>query len=132
MIKFDKMSWAPRLALLMALVVALVTTAAKAEAAFVGSQESLSQAMVQQDAATVQRVLQNKMVRERLAALGYSPAEVESRLAQLSDADRHALATQLDNLAPAGDGVGLVIGVLLIILLIILIIKLLDKRVVVS
>lgn len=130
--KLDKMPWAPRLALLLALALAMAATVSKAEAAFVDSQESLTQAMIQHDAAAVQRVLQNKMVSQRLEALGYSPAEVQSRLAQLSDQDRHALATQIDNLAPAGDGVGLVIGVLLIILLIILIIKLLDKRVVVS
>jgi hypothetical protein len=132
MINIVNMRWIPRLALLLAVLVAVMTTVAKAEAAFVGSEESLSQVMAGRDAATVQRVLQNKMVRERLQELGYSPAEVESRLAQLSDQDRHALATQLDNLAPAGDGVGLAIGILLIILLIILIIKLLDKRIVVS
>ncbi|KMY66826.1 hypothetical protein AAU61_12580 [Desulfocarbo indianensis] len=126
-----KSPWAARVALLLTLLVALATTVAKAEAAFIPSEESLSQAMAGRDAATVQRVLQNKMVQTRLQELGYSTQEIQDRLAQLSDADRHALATQLDNLAPAGDGVGLVIGVLIIILLIILILKLLDKRVVV-
>ncbi len=132
MVKLSKMLWAPRIALVLAVLVALAATVAKAEAAFVGSEESLSQVMAGRDAGTVQKLLQNKMVRERLQALGYRPAEVEARLALLSDQDRQALASQLDNLAPAGDGVGLVIGVLLIILLVILIIKLLDKRVVVS
>lgn len=127
-----KSKWIPYIAIILSVFVGVVTTVAKAEAAFVGSEESLSQLMRSQDAATVQRVLENKMVQQRLQALGYSPEEIQSRLDQLNDSERHALATQIDELVPAGDGVGLIIGVLLIILLIVVILAVVDKKIVVT
>jgi hypothetical protein len=86
----------------------------------------------QQDLATLQRALENKLVQERLKALGYSDEEIKARLDQLSDGDLHNFATQIDTLTAGGDGLGLVIALLVIIILVIIILKLMDKKIVVS
>jgi hypothetical protein len=121
-----------RTAFLLIVVMGLLSGVPRVEAGFVpsGLIES-GQAGRVQDAAAVQKVLENRMVSERLATLGYDRSEIDARLSRLSDAEMHSLATQLDSLAPGGDVVGLVIGILVIVLLIVVIVKLMDKTIVV-
>ena len=125
-------TWVSHVALALSVIMVLITTVARAEAAFIGSQESVAQLMRGQDTDAVQRVLENKIIQQRLQALGYTPQEVQSRLDLLSDQERHALATQIDELVPAGNGLGLVISVLIIVLLVVVILKVLDKRIIVT
>lgn len=81
----------------------------------------------------IQRFIETKIVRERLAELNFTKEEITSRLAELSDAQLHDIATQIDNLKAGGDsGLGVVIAVLVIIILVIIIIRLLGRRVVVA
>ena len=54
--------------------------------------------------------------------------EITSRLDQLSDAQLHQVASQIEALQPGGDAAGLVIAVLLIVTLVIVLIYLLDRR----
>jgi len=81
--------------------------------------------------ATIQKALEQKLVRERLKDLGYTDDEIKARLDQLSDAEVHSLATQLDSLAPGGE-LGLVIAILVIIILVIVILMLTGHRVHIS
>lgn len=69
----------------------------------------------------VQRVLENKMVRQRLADLGFTSEEINNRLAAVSDAQLHELAMQIDALVPGGDLDGL-LGTILTIALIVLVV----------
>ena len=55
-----------------------------------------------EDLATVQRVLEQDAVRDRLRALGLGEAEVAARLARLDDGELRELAARLDELAPGG------------------------------
>ncbi len=85
------------------------------------------------DLATLQKALEHKMVKERLANLGLTPDEVQTRLDRLSDQQLHNAARQLDNLKVGGDGgIGIVIGLLIIAILVVLLIQLTGHRVIVK
>ncbi|WP_029896743.1 PA2779 family protein [Desulfohalovibrio reitneri] len=105
------------LASCMAVLMCLVSFVPRVQAGFVPSHRSLSADVRADDLATVQQTLENKVVRERLADLGYSPGEVEQRLAALSDRELHTLASQLEALdAGAGAG-GVIIAIVIIAIL---------------
>ena len=73
----------------------------------------------QADIQKIQKVLEVKMVSERLKALGFTPGEIQARLSQLNDQQIHQMAQKLDDLSVGGDG-----AVVLIILLVLIIIGL--------
>ena len=104
------------------------------EAAFVPSEALVfSSAARLSDVATVQAVLENKLVRQRLQDLGFSADEVSARLSQLSDQQIHSIAQKLDDLKVGADsGLGIIIAVLVIIALVLLIIHLSGHKVIVT
>jgi len=101
----------------------------KAEAGLVPTAMTMASELRSQDLASVQKVLEHKAVKARLASLGYSDAEVSAKLSQVSDSELHSLASQLDALDAGGDGIGIIIGLLVIVLLVVVILKLSDKTV---
>ena len=85
------------------------------------------------DLQRVQRVLEAKVVQQRLADYGLSPDEINARLNQLSDAQLHQLATQIDAMIPAGDaGLGIVVALLVIAILAVILIYLLGHRITIA
>ena len=85
------------------------------------------------DLATLQTALEQKMVKERLANLGLTHDEIQTRLGQLSDQQLHNVARQLDDLKVGGDsGIGIVVGILVIAILVVLLIQLTGHRVIVK
>ncbi len=84
------------------------------------------------DVERIRKVLETKMIRERLHALGFSEEEIQTRLKQLSNDQIHRLALQIDELKVAGNGGEAVIIVLLILILVALIIYLTGHRVIVK
>jgi hypothetical protein len=70
-----------------------------------------------QDLATVNSALAREEVRAQFAALGVEPAQVESRLAALTDSELRTLAGQVNEL-PAGADALAVIGIVFLVLLI--------------
>jgi Family of unknown function (DUF6627) len=54
------------------------------------------------DLQKIQKVLETKMVRERLENLGFTEDEIQRRLSQLSDEQIHNLALKLDQLRVGG------------------------------
>ena len=119
-------------AFLMVFVMTLVGFVPQVEAGFVSSTDAYTVMDRRQDLDVVQNKLENKMVTKRLEEFGYSKAEVQSRLAQLSDEEVHNLATQVGDIDVAGGALGFVIAVLIIAVLVIVILKLSDKTVTVS
>jgi hypothetical protein len=81
------------------------------------------------DLQRIQKVLEMKMISERLGQLGFTADEIQARLNQLSDDQVHQFARQLDQLKVGGDGVGIVIGLLVIAILIVILIYLLGHRI---
>jgi hypothetical protein len=85
------------------------------------------------DLATVQKALEMKMVKERLANLGYTHEEIQGRISQLSDQQLHSAAQQLDNLKVGGDdGLGIIIALLVIAILVVLVLQLTGHKVIVK
>jgi hypothetical protein len=70
-----------------------------------------------QDLATVNAALAREEVRAQFASLGVSPAQVESRVAALTDPELRTLAGQMGEL-PAGADALAVIGIVFLVLLI--------------
>ncbi|MBW1981176.1 MAG: PA2779 family protein [Deltaproteobacteria bacterium] len=118
--------------LVMVVLVSLFSLVPRVEASFISSSEGFTTDLRQHDLATVQKVLEQKLVKQRLEALGYSQTEIQERLGQLSNEELHSLATQIDTLAPGGDALGVIIALLVIVLLVVLILKLLDKTIIIS
>jgi hypothetical protein len=84
------------------------------------------------DIEKIQKVLEMKMVRERLEKLGFAQDEIQSRLSSLSDRQVHNLALQIDEIKVGGDGLGIIIALLVITILVVLLIQLTGHRVVVT
>jgi len=85
-----------------------------------------------QDSSNIRQVIENKMVSERLAQLGFTQEEVTNRLSQLSDQQLHKLAVNLDEIKTGGDGLGLVIAILVIAILVVILIQITGHKVVVK
>ena len=119
---------------LMLVSFSILSFAPRVDAAHISNYDMLSGQVKDKDAdtSTIQRALENKMVVERLEALGYTKEEISDRLAMLTPEERHDLATRIDSLH-SGQGVwGIVIGVLVVVLIVLLILHFTDKRVVVQ
>ena len=80
----------------------------------------------------VRRALEHRLVAQKLRDYGVARAQVESRLAELSDRDLHDLASVSKGLPSGSDGLGSLVTVLVIILLVIVILKLLNKEIVIK
>ena len=84
------------------------------------------------DLGKIQKVLEMKMVRERLEKLGFAQDEIQSKLSSLSDQQMHNLALQIDEIKTGGDGAGIVVAILVIVILFVLLLWLMDHKVVVT
>ena len=87
-------------------------------AGIVGTSAAVSAARQETPLSTVQAAIARDDVRARLAELGVDAAELDGRLAALSEAELAMLAEKLDQ-APAGaDDLLVIIGVVFVILMI--------------
>ena len=121
-----------RIAIMLVVSMVLISIVPQVDAAFISSDESFSYNMRQQDTATIKKVLEQKLVKQRLKALGYSEDEVKARLDKLSDNELHSFATQLDALAAGGDVLGVLVVILVIVGIIALILYITDKKIVIQ
>jgi len=112
----------------------IIGIAPKVEAGFAPSEAiALSKVDRAADLERIQKVLETKMIRERLEKLGFTQDEINSRLSQLSDQQIHQLALQLDDLKVGkSDALGVIIALLVIAILVIIILQLTGHRVVVT
>ena len=100
------------------LCVALVSTAftGSVQAAVIGTQQAMSADARLAAESSVRESMARDDVRQAMLRLGADPAQVDGRIASLSDAELMQVQGQLDR-APAG-GVLAVIGVVFVVLLI--------------
>ena len=119
------------IAVMLVVVMGVVSLVPRVEASFVPSDQSPSSISRQDDMATIQKALEQKLVRERLKDLGYTEEEIKARLDRLSDAEVHSLASQLDSLMPAGSWEAVLVVILLIAILVVLILMWTGKKLVV-
>ena len=78
-----------------------------------------------QDLATVNAALAREEVRAQFEALGVEPAQIESRIAALTDAELRTLAGQMADM-PAGADALAVIGIVFLVLLILEVVGVTD------
>ncbi|MBE7415841.1 MAG: PA2779 family protein [Deltaproteobacteria bacterium] len=83
------------------------------------------------DIARVQRVLESKLVADKLEQAGLSEAEINERLGKLSDSELHSFASQLESLYPGGDALSAIIALLIIVILVLVVLKLADRKIVI-
>ncbi len=121
-----------RIAIMLVVSIALISIVPQVEASFISSDESFSYNMRQQDTATIKKIIEQKLVKQRLKTLGYSEDEVKARLDKLSDNELHRFATQLDTLTVGGDALGVLVAILVIVAIIALILFITGKRVVIQ
>ena len=88
-----------------------------AAAGIVGTADAVAAVQQQDHRGSVQDVLARADVREQMVGLGVDPAEVEARIAAMTDAEVATLATRLEG-APAGGDALAVIGIVFVVLMI--------------
>ena len=83
---------------------------------------SLSQIGRNSDLLKIQKVLESKMIRERLSQLGFTEEGIRSRLTQLSDEQIHQIALKIDELKVGSDtGEAVIIGFVIVILIVVVV-----------
>lgn len=106
----------------------------KVEAGFAPSNAiALAQVDRAADMDKIQKILETKMIRDRLEKFGFTQEEINNRLSQLSDQQIHQLALQLDNLKVGkDDALGIIIALLVIAILVVILLQLTGHRVIVT
>ncbi len=102
----------------------------RAEAGFVSSTGTSSDCRAA-DIAAIQKALERKIVSETLHKMGYTNAEIQSRLAGMTDQELHLLASRIDDAKAAGDGAEVLIIALFIVIIVLLALYLTGHRVVI-
>jgi hypothetical protein len=67
------------------------------------------------DLEKIRKVLEMKMVRERMKEFGFTASEIEKRLSELSDDQLHQIALQLDEVKVGGDAGWIALGILIVL-----------------
>ena len=104
---------------------------AKSMAFVVGSDAVIAEHSREADIARIQRVLESKLVSDKLSEAGLNQEEINGRMTQLSDEEVHSFASELESVYPGGDGVSVVIGLLVIVILVIIILRLMDRKIII-
>ena len=85
------------------------------------------------DLEKVRKVLEMKVVSERLGKFGFTQDEIKSKINNLSDQQMHKVALQIDDLkVGSDDALGIIIALLVIAIIVILILQLTHHRVIVK
>jgi hypothetical protein len=82
------------------------------------------------DLQAVRVLLEQKVARERLAALGLSPDEVRGLLDRLTPEERSELAARAEELGTGGDVVGIIAVAIILTMVVILVLELMGRRVI--
>ena len=116
-----------RLAMAMAVVFGISNTlATTASAGMVGTDQIVTQTQVADARATIDGFMARDDVQQKFESLGVDPAEAETRVAALSDAEAVDLAKKIDEM-PAGQGaLGAIVGAAVLIFIVLLITDLLG------
>ena len=96
-----------------------------AQAELIGTLQAVEANTRAQDLATVSSALARDQVRAQFVALGVDPAQVETRVAALTDSELRTLAGKIAE-APAGADALAVIGIVFVVLLILEMVGVID------
>jgi hypothetical protein len=96
-----------------------------ARAELVGTLQAVESSTRSQDLAAVSAALARQEVRQQLAALGVDAADIESRVARLTDSELRTLADRMDEMPAGGDALA-VIGIVFVVLIILELVGVID------
>ena len=96
-----------------------------ARAELIGTLQAVEASTRAQDLATVNSALARDQVRAQFVALGVDPAQVDTRVAALTDSELRTLAGKISE-APAGADALAVIGIVFVVLLILEMVGVID------
>ena len=96
-----------------------------AQAELIGTLQAVEASTRAQDLATVSSALARDQVRAQFVAFGVDPAQVETRVAALTDSELRTLAGKIAE-APAGADALAVIGIVFLVLLILEMVGVID------
>jgi len=96
-----------------------------AQAELIGTLQAVEASTRAQDLATVSSALARDQVRAQFVAFGVDPAQVETRVAALTDSELRTLAGKISE-APAGADALAVIGIVFVVLLILEMVGVID------
>lgn len=117
----------PVLASYLVIAMFVIGIAPRVDAGFSPSELLLGQSTRASDMGHIQSFLEQKVVADRFAQLGFSPDEVQTRLAALDNEQLHKIALKVDQVKVGGE-LGVVIAVLVIIVLVLVIFRLVHIR----
>jgi hypothetical protein len=96
-----------------------------AQAGVIGTLQAVETQTRAADLATINSALAREEVRAQFAALGVDAAQIETRVAAMTDAELRSLAGQMQDL-PAGSDALAVIGIVFLVLLILELVGVID------
>ena len=96
-----------------------------AQAGIIGTLQAVESHNRAADLGTINSALAREQVRAQFATLGVDPAQIETRVAALTDAELRSLAGQMQDL-PAGSDALAVIGIVFLVLLILELVGVID------
>ncbi len=121
---------------LMVAVVVLTAVPADVQAMFLPSSVYLAQDSSslnrQQNLERLQRLLESRLISQRLSDLGFSQGEVSSRLNRLSDEQIHFFSSHLESLQTGGDGLAVIIALLVIAILVVVLLEVTGHKVIIT
>lgn len=110
---------------LLVLDLALAGLAQSAHAGMIDTRAAIDAGQREHSIARVQATLAREDVRDAFLRLGVAPAEVDQRLAALTDAELARIEREIDAM-PAGGGALAVVGVVFLVLLLLELVGVLD------
>jgi hypothetical protein len=96
-----------------------------ARAELVGTLQAVESSTRSQDLATVSAALARQEVREQMSALGVDAADIDARIARLTDSELRTLADRMGEMPAGGDALA-VIGIVFVVLVILELVGVID------
>ena len=96
-----------------------------AHAELVGTLQAVESSTRTQDLAAVSAALARQDVRDQMAALGVDAADIDARVARLTDSELRALADRMGEMPAGGDALA-VIGIVFVVLIILELVGVID------
>lgn len=96
-----------------------------AHAELVGTLQAVESSTRAADLAAVGATLARQEVRDQMAALGVNPADIDARVARLTDTELRTLADRMGDMPAGGDALA-VIGIVFVVLVILELVGVID------
>jgi hypothetical protein len=119
-------TWKKVLASVLALPLLAIGSARPLTAEIIGTLTAIDATQRDRDIETVSRALASDQVRDQLSRLGVEPAQVDARVASLTDEELHTMAQRIDSMPAGGIGVLGVIGIAFVVLIILELVGAID------